>query len=31
MRGAPRSGYAEAIEAINAVDGFVLSIDLPLA
>lgn len=29
MRGAPRSGYAEAIEAINAVDGYVLSIDLP--
>ena len=31
MRGAPRSSYAEAIEAINAVDGYVLSIDLPLA
>ena len=29
MRGAPRSGYAEAIEAINSVDGYVLSIDLP--
>lgn len=28
-RGAPRPGYAEAIEAMNAVDGFVLSIDLP--
>ena len=28
-RGAPRPGYAEAIAAINAVDGFVLSIDLP--
>jgi NAD(P)H-hydrate epimerase len=28
-RGTPRPGYAEAIEAMNAVDGFVLSIDLP--
>ena len=29
MRGSPRSGYAEAIEAINVLEGYVLSIDLP--